>query len=122
MKTKRPARKLSEHFSLPEFTRSQTASRQGIRNKPPRDSIPAIEALVKTVLQPARTHFGKPMNINSGYRSPELNAAIGGSSSSQHMWSSNWAAADIEIFGVDNLDLAYWIEENCDYEQLIAEC
>ena len=113
---------LSENFTLREFTRSQTASRKGIANVPPDESIAAIEHLVQTVLQPAREAFGKPMNINSGYRSPELNGAIGGSATSQHVWTADYAAADIEIFGVDNLTFAKWIRENCQFDQLICEC
>ncbi len=117
-----PSGRLSANFELSEFTRSQTASREGIPNEPPADSIPAIQKLVDEVLQPARDAFGLSMNINSGYRSLELNRAIGGSSTSQHMWTAEHAAADIEIFGADNLELAHWIEENCDYDQLISEC
>lgn len=114
--------RLSQNFELREFTRSQTASRLGLDNTPPESSLPAIQALVDGVLQPARTHFGKSMNINSGFRSKAVNEAIGGSKTSQHMWDSISAAADIEIFGVDNLELARWIQENCDFDQLIAEC
>lgn len=113
---------LSKDFSLLEFTRSQTASRKGIENEPPEESLPAIRLLVESVLQPARTHFGKPLSINSGYRSAELNAAIGGSKTSQHMWTREHAAADIEVFGLDNLSLARWIEANCPFDQLICEC
>jgi zinc D-Ala-D-Ala carboxypeptidase len=122
MKTDSQTMKLSKDFSLLEFTRSQTASRKGIENDPPEESIPAIQLLVESVLQPARSHFAKPMNINSGYRSPELNTAIGGSKTSQHMWTSAHAAADVEVFGVDNLTLARWIEANCPFDQLICEC
>ena len=114
--------RLSANFTLREFTRSQTASRRGIDNVPPPETLRAIRHLVETVLQPARTAFAQSMNINSGYRSPELNAAIGGSSTSQHVWTANYAAADIEIFGSDNLELAYWIRDNCDFDQLISEC
>ena len=106
--------KLSEHFLLEEFTRSQTASRKGIANVPPQEALASVRRLVDTVLEPARTQLGKAMNIDSGYRSPELNKAIGGSNSSQHMWTASWAAADVEMFGLDNLVLARWIEANCD--------
>lgn len=114
--------RLSANFSLREFTRSQTASRKGLDNTPPDQALPAIQKLVDEVLQPARTEFAKAMNISSGYRSPELNRAIGGSTRSQHCWKATHAAADIEIFGVDNLSLAYWIQESCEYDQLISEC
>jgi zinc D-Ala-D-Ala carboxypeptidase len=114
--------RLSQNFELYEFTRSQTASRNGLDNTPPANTLPAIQALVDHVLQPARTHFGKSMNINSGYRSKAVNEALGGSKTSQHVWTPVAAAADIEIFGVDNLALASWIQGNCDFDQLIAEC
>lgn len=113
--------KLSQNFSLSEFTRCQAASRKGLENEPPQASIPAIRLLVESVLQPARSHFAKPMNINSGYRSPEVNADVGGSKNSQHMWTEEHAAADVEVFGVDNLRLARWIEANCPFDQLICE-
>ena len=63
---------LSENFTLREFTRSQTASRQGIENRPPENTIPAVRALVEHVLQPVRLHFGKAVTITSGFRSKAL--------------------------------------------------
>jgi hypothetical protein len=114
--------KLSQNFSFSEFTRSQYASRNGLVNEPPDDSIAAIRLLVERVLQPARTHFGVPMTISSGYRSPTLNRAIGGSRTSQHVWTDRHAAADFEIRGIDNLRLARWIEAHCEFDQLISEC
>ncbi|HKX46683.1 MAG TPA: D-Ala-D-Ala carboxypeptidase family metallohydrolase [Planctomycetota bacterium] len=113
---------LSTNFTLREFTRSQTASRKGLDNTPPAETLPAIRALVENVLQPVRSHFGKPVSITSGYRSKALNAAIGGSSTSQHVWSPVWAAADFEIFGVDNLTVATWIRDQRQFDQLISEC
>ena len=113
---------LSQNFELREFTRSQEASRKGLDNTPPESTLPAIQALVDEVLQPARTHFAKPMNINSGYRSRAVNEAVGGSKTSQHVWTTTAAAADVEIFGTDNLELAWWIQQNCEFDQLIAEC
>ena len=114
--------RLSENFGLEEFTRCQAASRLGIANVPPADSIPAIRLLVERVLQPARTHFGKPMSINSGYRCRQANEAIHGAKDSQHIWTSLWAASDIEMLGIDNLALAHWIKDNCPCDQLISEC
>lgn len=109
---------LSEHFSLSEFIKSQTALRKGIRNNPGPRQIEAMRALCTNVLEPARAHFGKPIKISSGYRSPALNRAIGGSSSSDHC---KGRAADFEISGVPNYELARWIEDNCNYRQLILE-
>jgi hypothetical protein len=70
------------------------------------------------VLQPVRDHFGKSVTVNSGFRSSETNQATGGSKSSDHV---KGQAADIEIAGVANADLAQWIMDNLDYTQLILE-
>jgi hypothetical protein len=69
-------------------------------------------------LQPIRDHFGKSVTVNSGYRSPATNQATGGSLTSDHC---KGQAADIEIDGVANPDLAQWIMDNLDYTQLILE-
>ena len=110
--------KLSANFSLAEMTKSQTATRKGIRNEPSTEHIENLIHLAETVLQPVRDHFGKPVAISSGYRSPELCEAIGSSSKSQH---AKGEAADFEIPGVDNKQLAMWINKNTDFDQLILE-
>jgi zinc D-Ala-D-Ala carboxypeptidase len=109
--------KLSENFSLAEFTKSQTAIRNGIDNTPEGEHLEAARALFQNVVQPVRDHFG-PTIINSGYRGPDLNRAVGGSSSSQHC---KGEAVDIEIPGVANAEIAKWIEENLEFDQLILE-
>ena len=78
---------------------------------------PGTVVLFDKVVQPVRDHFG-PTVLNSGYRGPELNEAVGGSSKSQHC---KGQAADIEVPGVPNAELAEWIKENCDFDQLILE-
>ena len=110
--------KLSENFSLAEMTKSQTATRKGIRNEPSTEHIENLIHLAETVLQPVREHFGKPVAISSGYRSPALCEAIGSSSKSQH---AKGEAADFEIHGVDNKELATWISKNTEFDQLILE-
>ena len=107
---------LSENFSLAELVKSQTAVRKNIKNEPGTEEIENLIHLAKTVLQPVREHFGKPVMISSGYRSPELCEAIGSSAKSQH---AKGEAADFEIHGVDNKELASWISKNCDFDQLI---
>ena len=109
---------LSDNFYLSEFTKSQTALRNGIDNTPNETAIVNLENLCKNILQPVRDYFLLPVYISSGYRSPDLNARIGGSRTSQHCLGQ---AADIEIFGVDNNELSDWIDENCTYDQLILE-
>jgi len=109
--------KLSKNFSLAEFTKSQTAERKGIDNTPEGKHMDAAVALFEDVVQPVRDHFG-PTTINSGYRSPALNDAVGGSITSQHC---KGQAADIEVPGVANADLANWIVENLEFDQVILE-
>ena len=111
--------KLSDNFSLIEFTKSQTAERKGIENTPNEIHTIAMEALCHNILERVRSAFAKPVMINSGYRSPALCEAIGSKSTSQHC---NGEAADIEIYGVSNYDLAKYIENNLNFDQLILEC
>ena len=110
--------KLSANFSLAEMTKSQTATRKGINNKPSTEHIENLIHLAESVLQPVRDHFGKSVMISSGYRSPALCEAIGSSTKSQH---AKGEAADFEIGGVDNKELATWISKNTTFDQLILE-
>ena len=110
--------KLSNNFTLAELVKSQTAIRKNIRNEPGTAEINNLIHLAETVLQPVRDHFGKPVAISSGYRSPALCEAIGSSAKSQH---AKGEAADFEIPGVDNMQLAIWINKNTDFDQLILE-
>ena len=81
-------------------------------------AILSLKKLCENVLQPIRNRFEKPVIISSGFRSAELNKAIGSSSKSQHC---KGEAADIEIYGIDNKILAQWIHNNTKYDQLILE-
>lgn len=110
--------KLSPHFTLEEMTRSQTAARRDIANEPDDAAVAALKTLCVEVLEPIRVHFDRPVSVTSGYRSPELNRAIGGSRTSQH---SQGEAADIVVPGVAVIDLAQWIHRNLNYDQLIYE-
>ena len=110
--------KLSENFSLLELTKSQTAERKGIDNTPGPNHQENLKSLCEMILQPVRDHFGQVVSVSSGYRSPELCVAIESSTQSQH---AKGEAADFEIFGVSNKELADWINENLDYDQLILE-
>jgi len=109
---------LSANFTLKELTRSDTATRLGLDNTPDAQALENLKILCEKVLQPVREHFGKSVTVNSGYRSPESNAAVGGSKTSDHC---KGQAADIEIAGVANADLAQWIMDNLEYTQLILE-
>lgn len=110
--------KLSEHFSLAEFTASATANQIGDANQPGAAEIDRLKALCRNVLEPVRSHFGRPIRVNSGYRSLRTNRAVGSSDTSQHR---RGEAADIEIDGVANAVLAQWIRDNLDFDQLILE-
>ena len=109
---------LTENFSLNELTKSQTAERKGIDNTPSTEHQENLKRLCETLLQPIRDHFGQVVSVSSGYRSVELCVAIGSSTGSQH---ARGEAADFEIFGVSNKELADWINENLTYDQLILE-
>jgi len=111
--------KLSKNFSLQEMTKSQTALRRGIDNTPTPDKIEPLTMLCEKVLQPVRDHFDRPVTITSGYRSPELCLAIGSKTTSQH---TKGQAADFEVPGVSNMEVAQWIADNCEFDQLILEC
>lgn len=110
--------KLTENFNLNELTKSQVADRKGIPNNPSPDQIKALQKLAESVLQPLRNHYESPVIITSGYRSAELCIAIGSSIDSQH---AKGQAADLEIIGVSNYDVALWIKNNLDFDQLILE-
>ena len=109
---------LTENFSLKEMTASQTAERHGINNNPSEDHIDSLKNLCEKVLQPIRDHYKKVVTVSSGYRSPELCVKIGSSLKSQH---AKGQAADFEIFGVANAELAKYIIENLGFDQLILE-
>ena len=110
--------RLSKNYSLKELIRSETATRKGINNNPNEDNIENLQRLCDHVLQPVRDHFGKVVSVSSGYRSPELCVKIGSSMKSQH---AKGQAADFEIFGVPNAELAKYIIDNIDFDQLILE-
>jgi zinc D-Ala-D-Ala carboxypeptidase len=110
--------RLSPHFTLGEMTKSQTALRMGLDNDPDEPALDALTTLCVEALEPIREHFGRPVVVNSGYRSPNVNRAIGGASTSQHC---KGEAADIEVPGLDNQELYLWAAENIDFDQLILE-
>lgn len=111
---------LSKHFELAEFTRSSTAKRAGISNMPTDAHLENIKLLCEKILEPIRVHFARPIILSSGYRSPALNRAVGGSSSSQHC---SGEAADIDMDGtnVTNAQIFNYIKDNLEFDQLIWE-
>lgn len=109
---------LTQNFSLHELTKSETALRHGLDNIPGQEEIDNLTLLCQQVLQPLRDAWGVGIKVNSGFRHPDVNAAVGGSKTSDHC---RGQAADIEIPGVSNYDLAKYIEQYFDYTQLILE-
>jgi hypothetical protein len=109
---------LTENFTLSEMTKSETALRYDMDNSPPQEITSNLQALAVHVLQPVRDHYGKGVKVNSGYRSPDVNAKVGGSKTSDHC---KGMAADIEIPGVPNAELAEWIRSNLLFTQVILE-
>lgn len=111
--------RLSRYFHLRELTRSQVAARLDIDNAPDDEQVLRLRDLCANVLDPVRVRFG-PFSPSSGFRSPDLNRAIGGRHNSQHM---RGEAADFEVVGVPNLVVAKWISDNprVRFDQLILE-
>lgn len=113
--------KLSAHFDLAEFTRSESAKRHGVSNQPTDEHLANIKVLCERVLEPIRIKFG-PINISSGYRSKTLNHFIGGAMNSDHSFGR---AADIDQDNLSsnytNNDIFHFIKDNLQFKQLIAE-
>ena len=109
---------LTSNFSLAELVKSETALRHDMDNTPGETEIENLKRLCEQVLQPIREHFKTGVKVNSGFRHPEVNAKVGGSKTSDHC---KGQAADIEIPGIPNADLAVWIMDNLEYTQLILE-
>ena len=113
--------KLTANFTLDELVKSQVAIRKGINNNPSPTQIENLKALAVNILQPIRSHFDRPLIISSAFRCAELNIEIGSKITSEHCADNKSAAADFEIPNVDNKELAQWIRDNLEWNQLILE-
>jgi zinc D-Ala-D-Ala carboxypeptidase len=110
---------LSEHFALSEFTFSQTAVRKAIDNTPNGGVIKNLSALCTVILEPLRAAAKAPIRISSGYRSPGLNKAVGGSATSQHCFGE---AVDLTITGMSVAETVALIRSlNLPVDQVIDE-
>ena len=111
---------ISNHISLKEATKSNTADRLGINNFPDNDTLINMQSLAINVFEPLRQWVGGPIYITSFYRSPELNKAIGGSKKSQHCLGQ---AIDIDdvYSNATNADMFAYIKDNLEFDQLIWE-
>ena len=114
------ATRISKNFTLDELTASATAKAKGIINAPGVDEVCNMCALVHHVLQPLRDAMGEPVKIGSGYRCTRLNQAVGGVANSQHI---KGQAADLCIDGDMKRGRRWfnWIQDNCEFDQLILE-
>jgi len=112
--------KLSKHISMREATESYTAKRLGINNIPSGYQLTNMTGVAENIFEPLREWVGGPIKINSFFRSPDLNKAIGGSSKSQHC---EGRAMDIDdVYGYKtNAEMYDWIKENLDFDQMIWE-
>ena len=111
---------ISKHISYRESVYSTTATRRGIDNTPNDEQLTNMELIAEEVFEPLRTYVGGPIKINSFFRSPDLNTAIGGSKTSQHC---KGQAMDIDdTFGkMTNAEMYHWIKDNLDFDQMIWE-
>lgn len=111
---------ISKHISYKEGTYSLTANRLGLPNDPSDEQLSCMKLLAEKIFEPLRDHVSHPIKINSFYRGPQLNKAIGGSRSSQHC---KGQAMDIDdSYGnATNAYMYKWIKENLDFDQMIWE-
>jgi hypothetical protein len=112
--------RLTAHFNLAEFTRSESAKRHGVSNNPTPEHLENIRVLCERILEPIRAKYG-PIVISSGYRSKTLNHYIGGALKSQHL---EGKAVDIDMDGmgsVTNKEIFEYIKYNLEFDQLINE-
>jgi hypothetical protein len=111
---------ISKHISYKEGVHSNTATRKGIDNTPNTEQLDNMELVAEEVFEPLRAYVGGPIKINSFFRCPKLNRAIGGSSKSQHC---EGQAIDIDdTFGrCTNAEMYHFIKEHLDFDQMIWE-
>jgi len=113
--------KLSKNLTLREVVKSNTATRKGINNTPDQWAINNLQAVADHIFQPVRDHFGVPIGVTSGFRSKELNKAIGGSKYSQHMIGEA-IDIDADMYGkVTNSEIFDFIKKNLEWDQMIWE-
>lgn len=114
--------KISKYITYDEATKSQTAVRQGIDNKPNDQQLEAMKYVATNVFDPVREYVGGSLHASSFFRSKELNAAIGGSSTtSQHM-KGEAIDIDCDTFGFGSNNSVFdWIAKSLNFDQLIGE-
>ena len=111
---------ISDNVSFKEGTFSATATRLGINNVPDKEALMNMQIIAKKIFQPLRVYVGGPIKINSFYRSPKLNKAIGGSTRSQHCKGCAIDIDDVHGFKTNN-QMYHWVKDNLNFDQLIWE-
>lgn len=107
---------MGKYFTIAELCNSDTADRRGIINRIPKDLLPNVQGLIDNVLDPLREWYGKPIYVNSGYRCPELNKAVGGVENSFHV---SGCAADIDARNYEeNKKLFDYIKNNLPFTEV----
>lgn len=113
--------KISEHLTLKEVTKSNTADRKGIDNNPTAEHLENLKLVANEIFEPIRNHFGVAIGVSSGYRSESLNKAVKGSKTSQHC-KGQALDLDADMFGkITNKDIFYFVLNNLKFTQLIWE-
>lgn len=109
-----------KYFTIKELCKSSTATAKGIDNSPNSEIVNNLEQLIDNILDPLRERYGKPITVNSGYRCPELNKAVGGSKTSHHM---KGLAADITVGSPKKNKVLFDLIKEMDlpFDQLIDE-
>ena len=113
--------KLSKYVNLSEATKSQTATRKGIKNEPDEEQLEAMKYVAKNIFDKVRDFVGGPLFPSSFFRSPELNVAIGGAKTSQHC-KGEAIDIDADFYGKgSNVDIFWYIKNKLTFDQLIWE-
>lgn len=110
--------KITEHFTLEQLTVSPTAKKLKISNTPTEEHRKNMQYVCENIVEKVRAHYGREVKINSCYRSKALNARVKGSSTSQHCTGE---AVDFEVPGIPNKEVADWIADNLEFDQVILE-
>lgn len=112
---------ISKYITYSEATKSQTATRLGIKNEPSQEALVSMRYVASQIFDAIRDHFGIPIGVSSFYRSPELNKAVGGSATSQHT-TGEAIDIDADIFGgITNSEIFKYVKEHLTFDQLIWE-
>lgn len=110
---------ISKHITFEEATKSATAIRHGIKNEPSAQELANMKLVAEKCFEPLREWYGKPIRVNSFFRSKALNKKVGGSPTSSHCQGS---AIDIDAGSkVENKKLFDWCKANLEYDQLLWE-